>query len=84
VKDKRDGAKEYYIAKATEVFCAIFKSEFVLDRYSGAPEDRYGARKFPIAQASCNSRAWEQLFMCLIRFGVPLDNRCTTFQGEHC
>ena len=56
--DKRAGAKECYVAKATKYFHAIFESKFASDGCSGAlddhynaPEDRYNARKYPVAQA---------------------------------
>jgi hypothetical protein len=49
--DKRAGAKECYVAKATKYFHAIFESKFASDDHYNAPEDRYNARKYPVAQA---------------------------------
>ena len=78
VKDKRDGAKECSVAKATEHFHMIFQSECVsygcsgaLDDHYNAPEERYNARKCSVAQASYNFSALEQLSLRQFRFGAP-------------
>ena len=85
-KDKLDGAKECYVAKATEDFHAIFESEFVSDGCFGAPEERYNTRKCSVAQALYNFRTWEQFKFCEFRFGATLDKRCKfhvqRFAGE--
>jgi len=85
-KDKLDGAKECYVAKATEDFHAIFESEFVSDGCFGAPEERCNTRKCSVAQALYNFRTWEQFFLVQFHFGAPLDKRCKfhvqRFAGE--